>query len=254
MVRSPRIWFAFPLLALLTALGCAGGTAKKPDEGTDPLAKVSPDTKTPEEKNSEENEEGEGVGAADPGKVVTGPGGRKTIKLLTPQGHQVELPADHDPWADRVVSFTMGKPAAKICTDPATTLHKPDHRTKPQKLTCLAMGHGGVLVLEFVDNRLIDGPGDDLVIFEVGPAVEPMDIEISENGKEWIKVGQMKGAKCVLDIGPAVSAALGARIAESSGMFRFVKITDAKSGKSNRSKKAGADVDAVGAMNSVPAP
>jgi hypothetical protein len=159
-------------------------------------------------------------------------------ELKTPQGLLVRLPAEHDPWADAVVSFKRGKPAPKKNKNPWAAVGKPAGRS-------FALGHGGSLVLQFVDNVLVDGPGPDLVIFEVGKAVEPTRIAISENGTEWLKAGRAGGSKSTVDIAPFVRP--GQR-------FRFVRLTDAKSGKSKGSAFPGADINGVGALNSLPVP
>lgn len=156
----------------------------------------------------------------------------------TPQGLMVRLPAQHDPWADAVVSFKRGKPAPKKNKNPWNAVGKPAGHS-------YAMGHGGDLVLEFIDNVLVDGPGDDLVIFEGGKAVEPTHLWISENGTNWIDVGRVAGSKSTMDIGP---------FAKPGQSFRFVRLKDARSGKSKGSDFPGADINAVGALNSLPVP
>lgn len=248
MSRPAKTLLICVVIAFLAPAGCRKETDEKilpskDDASTEEAKRPSEDQDEPESKH-------ESVV-----KIEKGPKGH-TIRVETPQGLLVELPGDHDPWADRVVSFKMGNPAAKICKNPQTTIGKPDYSLKRQGQTCLSMGHKGELVLEFVDNRLVDGPGDDLVVFEVGPVVEPMDVAISVDGKDWISVGRLKGAKCTVDIGPYLPThqRYRDRPAPDRPLFRFVKITDAGAGLSNKSDKAGADIDAVGALNSVAAP
>ncbi len=93
--------------------------------------------------------------------------------------------------------------------------------------------------VEFVDNRLVAGPGGDLRIFETGH-VEPSDIFISTDGVSWRPAGRVKGATDELDID---------RVADDSDEFRFVRICDAPDPE--RSGTPGADIDAIGAINSV---
>ncbi len=239
-------------LFIVGLLGCSSAEPpKQADAGTTRAGRTQAGT---EEENTPDREEPKtvlerrGTDKGEPAKL-------NLMEYMTDQGAKVRVTADHDPWADRVVSFRPGKPAAKQCTTPETTLGKPDYKLSIQGKTCLSMGHGGELVVEFVDNRLIDGPGDDLVVFEVGPVVEPMDLAISTTGTTWITLGQLKGARCAVDIEPFV------RSAEKSGLlqatpraeFRFVRLTDAKAGLSNNSQKPGADIDAIGALHSIPA-
>lgn len=235
------------VVAFLAVLGCRNGTEQAPPAKSEIPVEVA--------KHEPEPEQDEPASKEPAIRVENPKGDRPRISVETPQGQRVYLPGDHDPWADRLVSFKMGKPAAKVCLDPQTTVGKPDFATKRSVKTCLSMGHRGELILEFVDNRLVDGPGDDLVLFEVGPAVEPTDIAISIDGKTWLSVGQLKGAKSTVDIGPSLPSheRYRDRPHPDQPLFRFVKITDAGAGLSNKSQKAGADIDAVGALNSVPA-
>jgi hypothetical protein len=86
----------------------------------------------------------------------------------------------------------------------------------------------------------------DLAIYEIGPEVEPILIAISEDGKDWeTEAGRVEGATCAVDIAPFVKP--GQRL-------RFIKLTDAKAGKSNDSEWPGADINAVGAINTLPIP
>jgi hypothetical protein len=78
---------------------------------------------------------------------------------------------------------------------------------------------------------------------EIGPEVEPMLVAISEDGQNrFLEVGRVEGSTCSLDIAPFV---------ESGQRFRFIRLTDAKAGKSNDSEWPGVDVDAVGAINTI---
>jgi hypothetical protein len=170
------------------------------------------------------------------------------VTATTPQGTKILFPAGDISWADRVVSFKPGNPAPRLSKDPNAALGKPDFRgpdDEADQRRYVSLGHGGELILEFTDNLLVDGPGADLAVFEVGSAVEPVDLAISVDGKTWVNVGRVKGATSTLDIGPFVKR--GER-------FRFVRLTDAKAGLSNDSAWPGADIDAVGAINTIPVP
>jgi hypothetical protein len=243
------------MAALAGILGCSSGDdgkAATDGKGGQQQAQAAPQT-APEDKQEEPSLH---VIPGEHGAPVKGEQGHLMQTLVTPQGGTVKVRADHDPWADNVISFTPGKPMSRASPDPSKTLGKPDFVAgKRQTNTFLSMGHGGELVLEFADNRLVDGAGDDLVVFEIGTAIEPVDIAISTDGKVWIEVGHLKGAKCTADIGPAVRKAQADRVlVETRPEFRFVKVRDAKAGKSNNSSQQGADIDAVGALNSIPVP
>jgi OOP family OmpA-OmpF porin len=169
------------------------------------------------------------------------------VEATTTQGNKVVFPGGDISWVDAVVSFTPGDPAASRSRDPNAALGKPDYQgtdDAKDEATYVSLGHGGELVLEFTDNVLVDGEGLDLAIYEIGPEVEPILIAVSEDGKDWtIEVGRVEGATCAVDIAPFV---------EPGQRFRFIKLTDAKAGKSNDSEWPGADINAVGAINTSP--
>jgi OOP family OmpA-OmpF porin len=169
------------------------------------------------------------------------------IEATTTQGSKVVFPGGDISWVDTVVSFTPGDPAASRSLDPNAALGAPDYQgidDAEDEATYVSVGHGGELILEFTDNVLIDGDGMDLAIFEIGPEVEPILIAVSEDGEDWtIEVGRVEGATCAVDIAPFV---------EPGQRFRFVRLTDAKAGKSNDSEWPGADINAVGAINTLP--
>ena len=99
------------------------------------------------------------------------------------------------------------------------------------------LGCKGSGTWEFTDNLIVDVPGPDIFVFEVGKAVEPMTVEISIDGTDWIKVGSVGGSKASIDIGPHV---------KPDDVFRFVRLTDL--GRSCKNDTPGADIDAVAAI------
>ncbi len=66
-----------------------------------------------------------------------------------------------------------------------------DRWDKPRAVT---LGNGGSLTLGFSHEALVDVEGPDLFIFEIGPGVEAMMVDISVDGKTWISVGEAPGA------------------------------------------------------------
>tara|TARA_R110001632_G_scaffold82270_1_gene182769 strand:- start:7821 stop:9602 length:1782 start_codon:yes stop_codon:yes gene_type:complete len=97
-----------------------------------------------------------------------------------------------------------------------------------------SLGLGGTITVQFTDNALTDVNGPDLYIFEIGQ-IEPTDLEISKNGKEWIHVGKIDGGVAEVDISPFV---------KQSELFYYVRLTDLK----KKSGLPGADVDAIAAI------
>ena len=78
-------------------------------------------------------------------------------------------------------------------------------------------------------------------IFEVGPDVEDTFVEISKDGTTWFDVGKVFGTTSGIDID-----AFGF---SSSDLFSYVRLTN-EGGQSGAS--VGADIDAVGAISTVP--
>ena len=153
-------------------------------------------------------------------------------------GGEVFFPLGDISFADEVVSFTSGKPKARAETDriPEETLGIPDYDGNDNYLT---LGCGGVLVVRFTDNSLIDIDGPDLYVFEIGPAVEPTDLAISRDGESWSEVGRIAGGRADVDIGEFV---------DGSEPYSHVRLIDGRSDCSG--DYPGADIDAVGAIGS----
>ncbi|MDZ7317045.1 MAG: hypothetical protein ONB24_13070 [candidate division KSB1 bacterium] len=102
------------------------------------------------------------------------------------------------PWADAVVSFTPGVGAGRGAQYfPDNVLGPPDQTpglneyspsNRPQEV--LSLGHGGEIVLEFVDNIIIDEPGPDFTVFENAfislfdgqPFIEAGIVAVSQDG------------------------------------------------------------------------
>ena len=97
-----------------------------------------------------------------------------------------------------------------------------------------SLGLGGDLTVQFVDNALTDVNGPDLYIFEMGQ-IEPTDLEISKDGKNWVYVGKIDGGVAEVDIGPFV---------KQGELFYYVRLKDLKT----KSGEPGADVDAIAAI------
>ncbi|MGO3184563.1 MAG: OmpA family protein [Aequorivita sp.] len=144
-------------------------------------------------------------------------------------------------FADKLVDFKVGTPPPiQKYRDSTQCLHEPDYKNY-QTANFLSLGCGGVLKVEFTDNGFMNLPGDDLYIFEVGPSREAAKIEISENGIDWIYAGKIAGGKSAID--------LSDENIDKKTVFYFIRIIDLK--ELCRSITAGADIDAIGAINSV---
>ena len=146
------------------------------------------------------------------------------------------------PFADRVVSYdhrgTVTYPPAR---DPSAALQMPGHRSKLGG-EMVALGFGGVLVLEFTDNVLADGPGVDLVVWEGGADVEMVDVAVSEDGHTFFPLGSTATPNHAFDLAP---------LGRPEARYRFVRLTDViEPGEDTEPQRsAGADIRAVFAAN-----
>lgn len=167
-------------------------------------------------------------------------------KCYTDRGKKICFPAGNISFADEVISYRPGKPfPVKNFSYPKQALGPPNNRPLYESNTqvrqnFVSLGCGGTLVVRFTDNALVDVPGPDLYVFEIGSDVEPSHLWISKNGTEWVDIGEIKGATAAIDI---------SRFVKPGDQFRYVRLTDLKS----RCVKTwgGADIDAVGAIGAV---
>lgn len=183
------------------------------------------------------------VVAADLGSgVAAAQGVSKTYK--DSRGRAVVFPLGDASFADEVVSFALGTPPSRDprWRDPKTVVGPPDYNPKsvdPRRPANVVLGCAGSLVVRFTDNVLVDVAGPDLYVFEVGPAVEPMHLAISQDGTTWTEVGDIRGGTAAIDI---------AKVAKPGERYRFVRVTDLK--RACNAPYPGADVDAIGAIGS----
>ncbi len=157
-----------------------------------------------------------------------------------PDGHggEVFFPLGDISFADEVVVFDIGdpRPRSEGDADPVESLGIPDY-DKAAEDFYVTLGCRGTLTLRFDDNVLTDIDGPDLYVFEIGPAVEATQLEISVDGATWIDVGRISGATAAVDISSAI---------DPGDAFSYVRLTDL-AGSCN-GNWPGADIDAVGAI------
>lgn len=164
------------------------------------------------------------------------------------------FPAGSISFADAVVSYNPtagGGPAPDtLYQDPTQALGPPDSLAVgfegENGDNCFtSLGYGGSLTLQFTDNVLTgDGtPAPDLVVFEIGD-IESVGVEVSRDGIVWTYVGIAGGLTNRIDIDEFGFT--------PQDRLAFVRLTDMRQGDRN-SLTTGADIDAVGALSSVPA-
>lgn len=155
------------------------------------------------------------------------------------KGVQFTVPANA--FATSVVSFTQGSPwtTREDAMNPNDALGAPD-RVSGEDTNALTLGAGGQLVLGF-DIQIVDGEGDDIYVFEVGPSVEATKIEVSNDLSTWYEVGTASGSTAGVDLNGKIPA--GER-------FKYVRLTDLNSDPNGT--WPGADIDAVAGLNVKP--
>lgn len=164
----------------------------------------------------------------------------------------VEFPLGARSFADSVIEYRRGAPQPESAYRGAlNALGMPDHEGGPACASAdgcgyVSLGSGGSLTLGFVDNRLAgDGTSAaDLWVFEVGPLVEVVLVEVSRDGATWIPVGEVVGNRTGIDLD---SQGFG-----PSDQFAFVRLTDAPGSGGTTGAFAGASIDAVGAISGPP--
>lgn len=161
----------------------------------------------------------------------------------------VTFPHGDAAFADRVVDYLAASCVRDAYDDPEEALGPPDaycdgcEACSGCDTNAVALGfrlsvtdNRGYLVLEFVDNVLVDVPGNDLFIYNTNQ--NPARVEISSDGYSFIFVGEIVGYPGAIDIAPYVN---------TSDTFRYVRLSDVPADE-DHSNCPGPSIDAVGAM------
>ncbi len=153
------------------------------------------------------------------------------------QGRGIVFPLGATSFADQLVDYRVGQPRPKAKERRGENALGPPDFEKAGDGRATTLGCSGTLILRFDDNVLVDQPGDDLHIFEVGKDVEPTYVAISKDGSDWIDLGAIGGGTASLDI---------AGVADAGMAYRYVRLVD--DGVDCKGRWPGADIDAVGAI------
>lgn len=161
----------------------------------------------------------------------------------------ITFPHGDAAFADRVVDFLVASCVRAAFDDPEEALGPPDAYCEGCDgcdgcdTNAVSLGfrlsvidNRGYLVLEFIDNVLIDVPGNDLFIYNTNQ--NPARVEISSDGYSFIFVGEIVGYPGAIDIAPYVNA---------NDTFRYVRLSDVPADE-DHSNCPGPSIDAVGAM------
>lgn len=151
-------------------------------------------------------------------------------------------------FADSVVLYDPGAPGRGTGDEPdlrfqnpKKALGPPDHKENSQE-GFVSLGKGGSLILKFTDNLLIDEPGPDIMLYEVAPDTESVNVWISPDGVTFMSVGKASRASPLIDIG---------RAAEIGTAYPYIKLRDDFLTGEQTGAALGADIDAVGAIHTV---
>ncbi len=141
-------------------------------------------------------------------------------------------------FVDESVSHDFGNKKPKGGSqNPDNAVGPIDYDPKKKEEGYFSLGDKGHGIWRFLDNSLVNGPGPDLLIFEIGQYEEPCTVEISEDGETWIVIGEAAGETSAIDIGDNAPA---------DTEFFYVRLTDTKN---KGGQWPGADVDAIAAIN-----
>lgn len=141
-----------------------------------------------------------------------------------------------DPYIDKVVSFTPGNPVNPDLGKTESVLGPPDFNVSA--LTgFLDLGIGGNIIVEFVDNLAVDGPGNDIEVYGDPANDEQWIVEVSADCVSYKSFGQV-GERASLDL-----ATVGLASA------RCIRITDKGKGGAGATSP-GTELDAIEALNS----
>ncbi len=162
----------------------------------------------------------------------------KGKKFADGHGGFIYLPLGDYSFADEVIEFKRGDPDAitEAC-DSTLALGLPDFAGVAENFTSL--GCGGSLTVRFVNNALINIPGPDLFVFEVGKFIETTQLYVSKDAKEWINAGSISGGVTAVDMGDSV---------KNGEVFHYLKLVDLKT--DCKGSWPGADIDAIAAIGS----
>lgn len=159
---------------------------------------------------------------------------------------RIYFQAGPEAFADEAVEYKVGKKKPPhLWESPDAALGGPNFKDHEgdrlaNKPSFAALGGGGSITLRFTDNAIVDMPGGDLYIFEPLENSSPVKVEVSRDGLSWVDLGGDLFTRTEIDI-----AGKGGK----NATYNFVRITDLST-VDPADQWPGADIDAVGALNS----
>lgn len=148
-----------------------------------------------------------------------------------------------DDFADEVIDANLSSEVVADYADPSGALGPPDWTEREIPGTAASLGTATAecefwITVAFVDNEMVNGPGDDLRVVEIGET-EPTDVYVGTSADDLTLVGQIEGGDKSIDITPAVPEG------DTATVVRLCDVPDV-----DISAIPGADIDAVAALSS----
>jgi len=182
-----------------------------------------------------------GSSGSDAGGSSGSAGGAPSATYTDSRGNAVGADDDAIAFATSVIAFTPGNPWTSSASDriPEEILFEPDRPPTALNGNVITLGVGGSIVVGF-DVYITDGDNQDIYVFEVGAYVEATRVEVSDDLKNWLYVGDAAGSASGVDLRGQIPA---------GGKYRYVRLTDLST--EPNALFPGADIDAVAALHPV---
>ncbi len=149
-------------------------------------------------------------------------------------------------FADSVILYDPGAMGEGTGGEPDSAFRFPERATglpdfsEKGDSSYVSLGIGGTIVLKFVDNVLIDGPGPDIKIFSPTKEESSALVWISEDCNFFIPIGKVSSSNNEIDI---------AGHADQGRVYHYIKLRDDSEGSEKDEKGLGYDIDAVSAIH-----
>lgn len=180
-------------------------------------------------------------GSADGSPIPEPEKNADALEFETADGKTITLNQGKAAFVDETMSQDFGDRMPKENSrDPDSVLGAPDYKGEDSDGTYFSLGAKGNAIWRFTDNALVNGPGDDLLIFEIGSYKEPVEVSISTDGNDWIFVGEHSGGTRAIDLGEEVPTDV---------LFHYIRLVDLGS---QGGQWPGADIDAIAAIHGKP--
>jgi len=156
-----------------------------------------------------------------------------------------QIPANANFYADEVIEYVPGDNVSDPYMNPSEALGVPENYSTPLpdgRATFVSLGINGSLTLGFFKRVIVDGPGTDFQMTEVGTAEKCNIYGSNDYGQTWVPMGISWGRKGYAAFDLAKYPAL-------NGEVNAIKLEDGGLGERG-APFAGSDIDGVTIYNS----